>query len=136
MEPVLDPWPPGTVTILSTLGADGDPHAIPVSTARVAGPRRVLLALAPARGSLERLRRRPRVALTVMGAGVALTAHGSARVLADEVAGVAAVAIEVDSVRDHRQPTFEIESGVGWRWVDDGARERDLAVREALDGLA
>ncbi len=136
MEPALDPWPPGTVTILSTVGADGEPHAIPISTARVAGPDRVLLALAPRCGSLARLRARPPVALSVMGAGVALTVYGSARILGEEVAGVAAVAIEVDSVRDHDQPTFEIESGVDWRWVDDSARERDEAVRAALDGLA
>lgn len=136
MAPQLDPWPPGTVTILSTVGAGGEPHAIPVSTARVTGPGRVLLALAPTRESLARLRARPQVALAVVGAGVALTAHGSARVRAEEAAGAAVVAIDVDSVQDHRQPTFEIDQGVRWRWVDERARERDHAVRQALERLA
>ena len=40
----LPDWEPGTVAILST-GA-GAPHAIPVSTGVVAGPRLVLIALA------------------------------------------------------------------------------------------
>ena len=55
-DPLPD-WPPGTVAILSTAG--GAPHAIPVSTAVRAGPRRVLLALARTRASLARLRDDP-----------------------------------------------------------------------------
>jgi hypothetical protein len=136
MAPELDPWPPGTVTILCTVGAGGEPHAIPISTARVVGPGRVLLGLAPTRASLARLRANSEVALAVIGAGQALTVHGSARVLAEDAPGVAAVEIEVASVRDHDRLTFVIEEGVRWRWVDDRARERDAAVREALDRLA
>ena len=46
--PVTVPdWPPGTVAILTTVAADGAPHAIPVSTALRIGPRTVMLALAP-----------------------------------------------------------------------------------------
>src|SRR5918911_387339 len=63
----LPEWPPGTVAVLSTAGAA--PHAIPVSTAVRAGERHVLLALAPRRSSLARLRADPRVALTVLAAG-------------------------------------------------------------------
>ena len=136
MAPELDPWLPGTVTILCTVGAGGQPHAIPVSTARVAGPGRVLLALAPTRESLARLRANPEVALAVIAAGAALTVHGSAKVVTEDAAGVTAVEIEVESVRDHDRPTFVIEQGVRWRWIDDQARERDGAVREALDRLA
>src|SRR6185295_15230638 len=65
-DPLPD-WPTGTVAILSTAG--GAPHAIPVSTAVRAGPRRVLLALARTRDSLARLRADPRCALIVIAAG-------------------------------------------------------------------
>lgn len=136
MTPVLDAWPAGTVAILSTVGDRGEPHAIPVATARVAGRGRVLLGLAPGRGSLARLRARPEVALAVIAGGAAFTAHGSATVLAEDLAGVAVVAVAVESVQDHRQPTFEIEAGVRWRWTDGQARERDTAVRAALEDLA
>src|SRR4029079_5727519 len=60
----LPDWPSGTVCVLSTGG--GPPHAIPVSTALRAGPRRVLLALAARRETLTRLRGAPRCALTAL----------------------------------------------------------------------
>jgi hypothetical protein len=135
---VLPDWPPGTVTVLSTAGAA--PHAIPVSTARRAGPRRVLLALALTRMSLQRLRDDPRCALTVLAAGdVAFTAHGRARVVDEAMAvapGVAAVGIEVEAVHAHGDPRFAVEDGVRWRWTDAAAAERDAAVQTALDELA
>jgi hypothetical protein len=124
--------------VLSTAGAA--PHAIPVSTAVRAGERRVLLALAPRRSSLARLRADPRVALTVLAAGdVAVSAEGVARVVAERLPGaesVVAVALDVESVQDHGQPTFAIEEGVSWRWTDRDAAERDAAVRAALLALA
>jgi hypothetical protein len=124
-------WPPGTVAILATAGA-GAPHAIPVSTAVKTGPRTVMLALAPSRGSLERLRAEPRCALAVLAAGdVAVTLHGTATE-AGEAAGTVAVRLTVDDVRDHNRPTFAVEDGVRWRWTDPEAEERDGAVRAAL----
>ena len=76
----LPEWEPGTVCVLSTGG--GDPHAIPVSTAVRAGPRRVLLALAARRETLARLRREPRCALTIMAGGdVACTVHARAEIV-------------------------------------------------------
>jgi hypothetical protein len=126
------------VAVLSTAGAA--PHAIPVSTAVRAGERRVLLALAPRRSSLARLRADPRVALTILAAGdVAVSAEGLARVVAEQLPGaegVVAVVLEVESVQDHNQPTFAIEDGVRWRWTDPAAADRDAAVREALRALA
>jgi Pyridoxamine 5'-phosphate oxidase len=126
------------VAVLSTAGAT--PHAIPVSTAVRAGERRVLLALAPRRSSLARLRADPRVALTILAAGdVAVSAEGLARVVAEQLPGaegVVAVVLEVESVQDHNQPTFAIEDGVRWRWTDPAAADRDAAVREALRALA
>jgi Pyridoxamine 5'-phosphate oxidase len=126
------------VAVLSTAG--GAPHAIPVSTAVRAGDRRVLLALAPRRSSLARLRADPRVALTILAAGdVAVSAEGRARVVAERLPGaeaVVAVAVDVESVQDHNQPTFAIDDGVRWRWTDPAAADRDAAVREALRALA
>jgi hypothetical protein len=134
----LPGWEPGPVCVLSTGG--GAPHAIPVSTAVRAGPRRVLLALAGRRETLARLRREPRCALTIMAAGdVACTAHARAVIVQEPLhgaEGVAAVALEVDAIQDHMQPRFAIAAGVAWHWTDDAARASDAAVRAALDELA
>ena len=134
-ETALPEWPPGTVTILATAGEA--PHAIPVSAAVRAGPRLALVGLAGSRGSLARLRADPRVALTIIAPGVAVTAHGRARVLDEAlVDGVVAVAIEIHEVRDHDRPTFTIEAGVRWRWTDSEAERRDAEVHAALARLA
>jgi len=132
---VLPEWPPGTVTILATAGET--PHAIPVSAAIRAGSQHVLVGLAAGRGSLARLRANPRVALAIIAAEVAVTAHGHARVLDDELLeGVVAVEIEVDHVQNHDRPTFAIEAGVRWRWTDVEAERRDREVRAGLARLA
>jgi len=134
----LPEWPPGTAAVLSTGG--GPPHAIPVSTAVRAGPRRVLFALARTRASLARLRADPKCALTVLAApDVAVTVHGRATIVQDPMAvadGVAAVAIDVDEIQSHADPRFTIEAGVRWHWVDADAAERDAAIHEALRALA
>jgi hypothetical protein len=129
----LPDWPDGTVAILST-GA-GAPHAIPVSTCVRAGPRTVLLALAHRRESLSRLRSAPGCALTLLVAGVAITAHATATILDDLNEAVVAVRLDVEEIQDHDQPTFAIEAGVRWRWIDDEARERDALIRAALRAL-
>lgn len=134
----LPEWTPGTVAILST-GA-GAPHAIPVSTGIRAGSHRVLIALALRRESLARLREDPRCALTIMAAGdVAITAHARAEILEDPMRisdRIAAVALEVESIQDHGQPRFEIDSGVNWHWTDAAAEARDAEIRDALSALA
>lgn len=130
----LPQWPPGTVCILATAGEG--PHAIPVSTAVRASEQRIVLALGARRGSLQRLREDPRVALTVLAAGdVAFTAHGTAQVVADPLPGsdgVVGIEISVERVSSHKRPTFSIADGVAWGWADDEARERDATVRSAL----
>jgi hypothetical protein len=133
MPPVLPDWPEGTVCVLATAGDDG-PHAIPVSAALRDGEDRVLLGLAPRRGSLARLREHPRVAVTVLARDVAVTAHGTARVLEEAPfeGGVAVVAVDVDRVQDHDRPTFALHGGVPWDWTDEGARERDAQTRAQL----
>ena len=129
---MLPEWPDGTVTVLST-GA-GPPHAIPVSTAVRSGPATVHLALGLRRESLARLREDPRCALTVLAAGVAVTAHGTAAVVG-ESDRVAFVRLEVESIQDHDQPTFEVEDGVRWHWADAAAEAGDAEVRAALRAL-
>ena len=133
---MLPEWPAGTVTILSTGGEE--PHAIPVSAALRAGPRRALIALGAGRESLARLRADPRVALTILcGGDVARTAYGRATVVDEAlVDGVAAVEIQVERVQDHNRPTFVIEAGVSWGWTDPAADARDGEVRTALERLA
>ncbi len=135
-DPVLPVWPPGTVLILVTAGAE--PHAIPISAAVRTGARSVLLGLAHGRESLRRLRADPRVALSIITVGdVAVTAYGIARVRDERLAdGVTAVELSVDRVQDHNRPTFVIESGIGWRWTDAAAADRDAEVRRALARLA
>ena len=133
----LPRWEPGTVAVLSTAG--DPPHAIPVSTAVRLGPRRAALALARTRASLERLRRNPACALTIVaGQDVAFTAHARATVVQDPMtvaANVVAVVLDVDDVQDHADPRFAIEAPVAWRWVDAEAAERDAAIRAALADL-
>ena len=131
---MLPDWPAGTVAFLATAGDDG-PHAIPVSTARRTGPRTVVFALSPARGSLARLRADPRCALCVVAADAAMTLRGRAREVGD-AAGVVAIELEVEAVDDHRTPAFAIEAGVRWRWVDEEAERRDAQVRAALGELS
>jgi hypothetical protein len=135
-ESELPRWSPGAVLILVTQGTQ--PHAIPVSAAVRAGPRRALLGLAHSRESLTRLRAAHAVGLVILGEGdVAVTAYGVARVRDPALTdGVAAVEVEVSWVQDHNRDTFEIESGVGWRWTDEEAQRRDAELRAALARLA
>jgi flavin reductase (DIM6/NTAB) family NADH-FMN oxidoreductase RutF len=127
---MLPDWPEGTVAVLSTAG----PHAIPVSTATRSGDATVHLALAHRRDSLARLREHQRCALTILAAGVAVTAYGGARVV-EEGDRVVYVRLDVESVEDHDQPSFELTGGVQWHWTDDGAEAGDADVRARLREL-
>lgn len=134
---VLPEWAPGTVAVLSTVGAT--PHAIPVSTGVRAGDRRLLIALALSRESLANLRADPRCALTILAEGVACTARARAEIVQDPMAisdRVAALALDVDAIQDHDQPAFELLGGVRWRWTDDEAAARDAEIRAALVDLS
>ena len=139
----LPDWPSRTIAVLSSM--DQGPHAIPVSAPVRAGDHRILLSLHRDRGSLARLRRRSEVALTVLSEGdVAFTARGRARVV-EEPMGCApdyvAVAIDVEDVDDHRQEAFQVESGVGRRWIDEsekralGERVQALTARVSVPYL-
>ena len=130
----LPEWPDGTVATLVTQGEA--PHAIPVSLIVRAGPREILVGLAPRRVALARLRADPRAALTILAAGDhAFTAHGHA-VAFEECGGVVAVRIAVVAIADHNRPSYEIRDGVQWDWTDESERERDAATRATLRDLA
>ena len=127
---MLPDWPEGAVAVLSTAG----PHAIPVSTATRSGDATIHLALAHRRESLARLREDPRCALTILAAGVAVTAYATASVV-EEDDRVAYVRLDVDDARDHDQPTFELDDGVRWHWTDAGAEAGDAEIRATLRRL-
>lgn len=133
----LPDWPAGTVALLAT-GA-GAPHVIPVSAALRAGPARIVLALAPRRESLRRLREEPRVALALLATGdVAITAEGEARVVAAPLPGaenVVGVELVVDRVQEHGNRHFAVTGGVQWHWTDAESERRDAQVRAALASL-
>jgi len=126
----LPHWPDGTVAILTTQGAA--PHAIPVSLILRAGPRALVVGLAPRREALARLRADPRCAITILAAGDhAFTAHGRAAGFED-ADPVVAVRVDVEALADHNRPTYEITGGVQWRWTDDEAQRADAENRAAL----
>jgi hypothetical protein len=121
----LPEWPTRTIAVLATFDGDG-PHAIPVSAPVRGEDHCIMLSLHRTRGSLDRLRERPQVALAVLTAGnIAFTARGRARVVEEPMHAApdyAAVAIDVEQIDDHRQAGFLVEAGVGRRWLDDGER--------------
>jgi Pyridoxamine 5'-phosphate oxidase len=124
MPAPLPEWPLRTIAVFATV--DDGPHAIPVSAPVRASDHTILLSLHRTRGSLERLRDRPRVALAFLAEGnVAFTARGTARVVDDPMTDApdyAAVAIDVMEVDDHRQEAFTVQAGVERKWIDDGER--------------
>jgi hypothetical protein len=126
----LPHWPDGTVAVLTTHPA----HAIPVSLAMRAGDREIVLGLAPGRESLANLREDPRCAVTIIAAGLAFTAYGTARIMDSDP--VVSVRIEVGEIVDHAQDTFEITAGVAWRWTDEEGAQRDADARDSLRRLA
>jgi predicted pyridoxine 5'-phosphate oxidase superfamily flavin-nucleotide-binding protein len=131
-------WPRGTVAVLATTTAEGAPHAIPVSAVLRDGDDDVLLGLAARRAALAHLADRPAAALCVMARGLAVTLHGTARVLgplpgAERVVGVR---LAVAREQHHLHPEMTLESGVRWAWTTGRAAARDGAVLAALRALA
>ena len=124
----LPHWDQGTPAILCVAG----PHPIPVSTAVRADDQRVLLALGRKRDTLKFLRDDSRAALCVLGAGIALTAHGYASVVAEQLEAtdrVVAVELRVERLQDHlADGRTEMLDGARWRWLDEefGAAEEQI----------
>jgi Pyridoxamine 5'-phosphate oxidase len=136
---MLPEWPLRTIAIMATLG-DHEPHAIPVSAPVRAGDHRILVSLHRSRESLQRLRMRPRVALTILAdENTAFTARGPAHVIQEPMttaSDYAAVAIDIEAIDDHRQPAFQVAAGVDRRWLDESEREALGQRLRALTELA
>ena len=131
----LPSWERGTPGVLCVAG----PHAIPVSTAIRASGDRLLLALGAGRGTLGRLRQDPGAAFCLLGAGVAFTAEGQARVVAErlDAAPVAAVELRVERVQDHlADGRTELLDGARWRRTEQRYSESDAAIDAELSRLA
>jgi hypothetical protein len=116
------------------------PHAIPVSTAVRASGERLLLALGRQRETLRRLRQEDRVAFCVLGAELAFTAYGRARVVRERLAAAdTAVAVElrVERLQDHlADGRTEMLDGARWRWTDQRWTESEAAIVAELERLA
>jgi hypothetical protein len=128
-------WEAGTPAVLCVAG----PHAIPVSTAVRVADDRIVLALGRERETLQRLRQDPGAALLVLGAGVAFTAHGEARVVAEELRAadtVVAVELRVLRIQDHlADGRTEMLDGARWRWTREGMAEAERAIVAELERL-
>lgn len=134
----LPHWPSETIAVLCTV--DKAPYAIPVTAPLRVSDRKILLALKACRGSVARLRRNPHVALSVLAKGdLAFTAGGRARVVAEMKArapGFVAVAIDVETIDDHRLRGRAITSGVGIDWDSAGTQCMLRAHLAALHEMA
>ena len=131
----LPHWERGTPVVLCAAG----PHPIPVSTAVRGGDDRVLLALRRERETLRRLREDPVAALLVMGEGVAFTAHGEARVVAEWMETsdtIVAVELRVARVQDHLADGRSVMlDGARWRWATEEMAAADEATFAELERL-
>ncbi|MGH2802191.1 MAG: hypothetical protein ACRDL4_03980 [Thermoleophilaceae bacterium] len=131
----LPEWERGTPAVLCVAG----PHPIPITAFLRAGDARLLLALGRRRETLRRLREEPAVALLLMGAGLALTAHGRARVIAEELEAtdtVVAVELLVERVQNHlADGRTEMLDGARWRWCAPEHGEAEDAILAELERL-
>ena len=131
----LPHWEDGTPAIVCVAG----PHAIPVSTAVRASGSAARFALGGGRETLRRLRDDPAMALCLLGAGTAFTAHGRAAVLREGMESapdVVAVELRVERVQDHlADGRTEMVDGARWRWVDPALAESEPRIRAELVSL-
>jgi hypothetical protein len=131
----LPRWERGTPAVLCVAG----PHPIPITAFLRAGDDRLLLALGRKRETLRRLRADPSVALLLMGEGLAITAHGQARVIAERLEAadtVVAVELRVERVQDHlADGRTEMLDGARWRWCADEHGEAEDAILAELERL-
>jgi hypothetical protein len=134
MQP-LPRWERGTPAVLCVAG----PHPIPITAFLRMGDDRVLLALGRRRETLRRLREDPAVALLLMGTGLAFTAHGRARVVAEALEStdtVVAVELLVERVQDHlADGRTEMLDGARWRWCAEEHGEAEDVILAELERL-
>jgi hypothetical protein len=128
----LPRWERGTPAVLCVAG----PHPIPITAYLRAGDDRLLLALGRKRETLRRLREDPSVALLLMGEGMAFTAHGQARVIAERLEAtdtVVAVELQVERVQNHlADGRTEMLDGARWRWCANEHGEAEDAILAEL----
>ena len=131
----LPEWERGTPAVLCAAG----PHPIPITAFLRAGDDRVMLALGRRRETLRRLREDPAAALLLMGAGLAFTAHGRVRVIADGLEAadtVVAVELIVERVQDHlADGRTQMLDGARWRWCAEEHGEAEDAILAELARL-
>jgi hypothetical protein len=131
----LPEWERGTPAVLCVAG----PHPIPITAFLRAGDDRLLLALGRSRDTLRRLREEPGVALLLMGEGLAFTAHGRARVIAEELEAtdtVVAVELRVERLQNHlADKRTEMLDGARWRWCAEEHGEAEDAILAELERL-
>lgn len=131
----LPTWDRGTPAVLCVAG----PHPIPVTAYLRAGDDRLLLALGRRRETLRRLREDEGVALLLMGAGLAFTAHGRARVIAEELEAtdtVVVVELVVERIQNHlADKRTEMLDGARWRWCAEEHGEAEDAILAELARL-
>jgi Pyridoxamine 5'-phosphate oxidase len=133
---VLPEWERGTPVVLCAAG----PHPIPVSTSVRAGDDRILFAIGRERETLRRLRDDPHAAVLVLGEGVAFTAKGHARVVAERMETadtIVAVELRVESVQDHLADGRSVMlDGPRWRWATEEMAAADEATFAELERLS
>jgi hypothetical protein len=131
----LPEWERGTPAVLCVAG----PHPIPVTAFLRAGHDRVLLGLGKKRETVRRLREDPAVALLLMASGLAFTAHGRARVIAEELESadtVVAVELVVERLQNHlADGRTEMLDGARWRWCAEEHGEAEDAILAELARL-
>jgi hypothetical protein len=131
----LPEWERGTPAVLCVAG----PHPIPITAFVRAGDDRVLISLGRSRETLRRLREDPAAALLVMTSGLAFTAHGRARVIAEELEAadtVVAVELVVERVQNHlADGRTEMLDGAHWRWCAEEHGEAEDAILAELATL-
>jgi hypothetical protein len=132
----LPEWEPGTPAVLCVVG----PHPIPITAYLRAADDRVVVALGRERETLRRVREDPAVALLLMGEGLAFTAHGRARVIAEELEAtdtVVAVELTVERLQDHlADGRTEMLDGARWRWCAEEHGQAEDAILAELSRLA
>jgi hypothetical protein len=132
---MLPHWDRGTPVVLCVAG----PHPIPVSTTVRAGDDRIVFALGRERETLRRLRADPAAAILVLGEGLAFTAHGQARVIAERLEAaetIVAVELRVERVQDHLADGRSVMlDGARWRWATEEMAAADRATFAELERL-
>jgi hypothetical protein len=129
----------GNVVALVASAGDSGPDVAPVSLVHVASQSRILLGLARDRRTLANvIAGSPLAVSLILVPDVALTVHGTARVLVERMQAaehVAAVQLTAHTVKDDRHPSTEITAQLAYRWTDPLRDAIDAALLAELRSL-